>query len=392
MPRRRFMAGVAAALLGAVGVATADAATKRGPGLTCREDSNCVAGSRCRQDARGRRTCVCDVGLKACGATCIPFASCCKDRDCRSLDTACAKGTCATGVCKVRIVKNGTRCSGGVCCDGGCVPCCNGVGNCVPCQAASTCPGQDGACANRTCHNGFCGVATEQAGKVVGGQTDGNCKKSVCNASGGVIVVNDDADLPAGDGSQCTTARCSNGAPSHVPLAAGTVCDQNGGRRCNGSGKCVACLTASDCPGEDTECQHRVCDSGACGFGRTSAGTALSVQIAGDCKRIECDGLGGTIEVADDLDLPDGGNPCLQNLCVAGAPSHPPATLGTECGNGLVCDGEGNCDGCASATSCPGVDTECQTRTCVAGVCGIAYAAAGTAVSSQTTGDCKKDV
>jgi hypothetical protein len=37
-----------------------------------------------------------------------------------------------------------------------------------------------------------------------------------------------------------------------VPRAAGTVCNQNGGRRCNGSGKCVACLTASDCPGEDS--------------------------------------------------------------------------------------------------------------------------------------------
>jgi hypothetical protein len=47
---------------------------------------------------------------------------------------------------------------------------------------------------------------------------------------------------------------------------------------------------------------------------------------------------------------------------------------------------------CASATDCPGVDTECKHRTCVNGSCGIAFTAANTAVSQQTAGDCRKKV
>jgi hypothetical protein len=292
----------------------------------------------------------------------------------------------------VRAGKNGTRCPGGVCCDAGCVPCCAGVGNCVACQTAETCPGQDTVCTTRTCVDGFCGVKVAPAGTVVAAQAPGDCKKRVCGSAGVVVQVNDDTDLPPDDGSQCTTATCSGGTPSHAPVAAGTACNQNGGARCNGRGVCVACLAADDCPGEDTECQRRFCDSGACGFARTAAGTVASAQRAGDCKRIECDGLGGAIEVDDDGDLPDDGDPCTQNLCVAGVPSHPPAVLGTPCGTDLVCDGEGNCNGCASATSCPGEDTECQTRTCLAGVCGMEYAASGTPLSTQTPGDCQKDV
>jgi hypothetical protein len=46
---------------------------------------------------------------------------------------------------------------------------------------------------------------------------------------------------------------------------------------------------------------------------------------------------------------------------------------------------------CMSPGDCPGQDTECQTRTCNGGVCGVSYAAAGTVVASQTAGDCKKN-
>lgn len=378
--RRRLLGGLGAALLSAVGFsAVGSAATPRRPGQPCQVDANCVAGARCRTDARGRRTCVCDTGTKACGNACIPASSCCKDAECRALNTPCAKGVCAAGTCQTRPRKNGTACPDGVCCDGGCVACCKGIGRCTRCTKAVTCPGQDTPCRTRICVGGFCGIAQKSAGAAIANQTLGDCKKQVCNGAGAVVSVNDNTDLPADDGNRCTAEVCANGTPGHSPRLAGTPCDQNGGTVCDGRGRCVACLIAADCPGQDTECQHRVCDSGACGFAHTASGTPLSQQTAGDCKRTECDGLGGTIETTDDGDLPDDGNPCTRNVCTAGVPSHPFAPLGTSCGEGLICDGAGACVGCITPADCPGQDSTCQTRTCSTGVCGFSFATSGTA-------------
>src|SRR5262249_964682 len=46
---------------------------------------------------------------------------------------------------------------------------------------------------------------------------------------------------------------------------------------------------------------------------------------------------------------------------------------------------------CKDASTCPGTDTDCQTRTCTAGHCGFDNAPAGPA-AKQTPGDCKKSV
>ena len=45
-----------------------------------------------------------------------------------------------------------------------------------------------------------------------------------------------------------------------------------------GSGDCVECLVANDCPGTDTECAFRTCNMGVCGVGFTPAGTQLGTQ------------------------------------------------------------------------------------------------------------------
>src|SRR4051812_44049629 len=46
---------------------------------------------------------------------------------------------------------------------------------------------------------------------------------------------------------------------------------------------------------------------------------------------------------------------------------------------------------CTDATTCPGTDTDCQTRTCTSGHCGFDNAPAGPA-ATQTPGDCKGSV
>jgi hypothetical protein len=46
---------------------------------------------------------------------------------------------------------------------------------------------------------------------------------------------------------------------------------------------------------------------------------------------------------------------------------------------------------CTVASECPGVDTECRTRVCTMGRCSESFAAAGTALSAQTPGDCHRE-
>jgi hypothetical protein len=391
--RRRIVGGAIGALSGLVGFREAGLAAKlRGPGQICRSDENCIAGSRCRKDARGRLYCTCDSGTKPCGETCIPNAACCRDAECTSLNTPCATGVCAKGICQTKPKRNGVSCDGGKCCDGSCATCCHGVGQCATCATASECPGQDTDCTKRTCVSGLCGTSHVASGTATTNQAPGDCKRIVCNGSGGTTQVNDATNLPADDSNQCTSAACLNGTPTHLPIASGTVCNQNGGKVCNDVGQCVTCLTPSDCPGENTDCQTVICTNGACGFSRTPAGTPVSSQTPGDCKRVECDGLGGTIEVNDNTDPPVSSNPCFTYVCDQGTPKQSFVTIGTDCGANLICDGAGACVGCVSPSNCPGQDDECRTRTCTSGTCGETFAPSGTAVSQQTIGDCQKNV
>lgn len=50
--------------------------------------------------------------------------------------------------------------------------------------------------------------------------------------------------------------------------------------------------------------------------------------------------------------------------------------------------GEGGMVACESPSECPGMDTECGTRTCEGGTCGVDAAPMGTVADSQTPGDC----
>ena len=61
----------------------------------------------------------------------------------------------------------------------------------------------------------------------------------------------------------------------------------------------------------------------------------------------------------------------------------------TSSTSGTTASGTGGTMGCVDAKSCPGADTECASRTCKAGMCGVDFAASGTVLLAQTVGDCK---
>jgi plastocyanin len=304
------------------------------------------------------------------------------DTDVPTDTNPCTDDVCTGGVASNTPAASGSACGTGLVCDS--------AGACVGCVDATACPGQDDECGKRTCTAGTCGMTFTAAGVVVAAQTVGDCQQKQCDGLGAVHTVADNADLPV-DGNECTGDICTVGVPTNPPVMAGGVCTTPGNTVCDGGGKCVECNVASTCPGVDNECQARTCTAGVCGIAFTAAGTVAATQIVGDCLVNKCDGAGASKPVANDLDLPDDSNPCTNDVCTSGVVSHPPASAGVVCGVGQACNGAGACTGCVTAATCPGSDTECQTRTCTASVCGFSFAAAGTATSMQTAGDCKKN-
>jgi hypothetical protein len=257
------------------------------------------------------------------------------------------------------------------------------------CATPTECPGQDSECSHRTCNDGVCGVGHESVGKVLTSQTVGDCQVRKCDDNGQTVTSADDADVPD-DLNPCTKDICSNGVPSHTAQPENTSC--GGAMLCNTTGQCAGCAVASDCPGTDSECRARVCTNGTCGFNYQPAGTALTDPTKGDCKGLQCDGLGVAQVVDLGGDLPSDDNPCTADQCNAGTPTFGPAPRSTACGDGKVCDGQSHCVACLTAASCPGVDNDCTTRTCTSGACGFVSAPSGKEVLAQVPGDCKKAV
>jgi hypothetical protein len=273
------------------------------------------------------------------------------------------------------------------------VPCdqggtvCDGEGHCVGCVVADDCQGDTPEC--KACTDHLC---TPPSGNAVAQQTAGDCHLVVCNGSGSKDNRVDDSDLPI-DGNPCTRDVCTEGSTNNPVETAGTACSAPpDGRVCDGLGSCVACNQDADCPGPTNECQRPVCTGHACGSAFTDADTPVGAQTAGDCKTAVCDGTGGVRFLANGLDLPVDGRECTQDVCTGDQPENPVLPANTACSEsgGSRCDGSGNCVPCLSPAECPGEDTECAHRTCVAGHCGMENVAAGTPASSDPAGNCQR--
>ncbi|MDI1445972.1 lamin tail domain-containing protein [Polyangium sp. 6x1] len=249
------------------------------------------------------------------------------------------------------------------------------------CRNDDDCPTPANPCVTATCDAGACSTTPKPAGTVAPEQQPGDCVVQQCDGDGSVVPIDEDGDLPV-DGNPCTNDVCTSGISSNPPLAAGTACD-DAGSICNGSGACVECLTAADCPGSDTTCQTRVCEMGVCGVDYAPTGTPLPSQMAGDCLQTICDGSGGTSADVDDADVPIDGNACTADVCTAGAPSNPPLSLGTACNQngGKVCSASGVCVQCNTGAQCP-------SGVCASGVCKAASCADGVQNGSETDVDC----
>lgn len=231
-------------------------------------------------------------------------------------------------------------------------------------------------------------------------QTPGDCRQRRCQL-GQELEVADDSD-PPDDGNPCTLDSCVAGEPSHPPQPLDSPCSVDGNAQaqvCDGAGACVECNQAEQCshlPSSD-DCRSRSCTSGVCGETFVSDGTLVGAasQVVGDCKKVACDGKGGTTNVVDDSDVPIDGNDCTKDVCTNGAPSNPPEPADTACGAGgtLLCNGQSACVGCNNDTQCA-ADTFCLDHYCDSGsgTCKVAFTADGTPLPAvdQVAKDCKQ--
>ncbi|MDI1451099.1 hypothetical protein [Polyangium sp. 6x1] len=214
------------------------------------------------------------------------------------------------------------------------------AGGCLELETGSETPSPDG------------GTACQPADET--DASSGDCVKIAC-VDGALREVADDDDVPD-DGNGCTTDTCENALPKHENKAAGEACGM--GSTCDGSGHC-SCTVKVDC-GAGTACQQWQCESGICKSINAPKGTKVADEVAGDCRSVQCNGMGGTEEVLDPTDPQSDGNGCTVDTCVGGMTTHAAAPARTLCptadnptGMGK-CDGAGSCFGCTQTVDCGG--------------------------------------
>jgi hypothetical protein len=202
-------------------------------------------------------------------------------------------------------------------------------------------------------------------------------------------------DSDCDDRSSCSDDGCVDGACSYASHPDGEVCDKAGDAGTCRGGICVVrcdATTSAVCDDEEP-CTVDACDLmiGECTNTAVPDNTAPSNQPRGDCQTIVCL-AGRSVASEDALDVPVDDNSCTDDVCNAGVPDNPPLGAGTSCGAELVCDGNGVCVGCNLPSDCPGSDTFCRVRTCVAMECGLSDTPDGTPLPppDQTEGPCRE--
>lgn len=150
------------------------------------------------------------------------------------------------------------------------------------------------------------------------------------------------------------------------------------------------CTTATECSGAETDCRVRACLDGKCGFADVPTNTPCTEGAASGT----CDGLGACVPNASctqSADCPGEDTQCRLRACVAGTCGFAEFPDGTPC---LVGDVPGTCTQgecvieaeCETAIDCPGTDTECRIRSCTDGGCGFDNLDTSTACSVNGLG------
>ena len=163
----------------------------------------------------------------------------------------------------------------------------------------------------------------------------------------------DDGD-EASDNNQCTTDGCSAGSPTHVPVTTGTPCVGGAGAKvCSAAGKCVECVTGSDCA-------SNVCVSNICVAAQCTDTVQNGAETDVDCGGGSCPPCGLGEKCGGDTD-------CVSLSCIS-AHCASSCTDGEKGGSETDVDCGGSCPDCASGKACS-VNGDCQSNRCAGSVC-----------------------
>jgi plastocyanin len=224
----------------------------------------------------------------------------------------------------------------------------------VSCAVDGDCSGSS-ACSTARCDSGSCVLDHVPADTPLpeSSQTGGDCRVAVCDGLGQESSLADDADV-GDDDLECTTDGCDDGAPSHVPVAVGTPCNQDGGVVCNPAGLCVA-----------AGCANQVLD-----------GAETDV----DCGGGECPGCGTG-------DVCMMGSDCVDKVCLEMQCAPPSCDDGVKNGVETGTDCGGGCPGCPGGSAC-GLAADCDSGVCTNLLCQYANCIDGILNGSETGSDC----
>jgi hypothetical protein len=367
--RRSVLGALAGAVLAAVGVGQAEAATrKRSVGNSCSTNSDC-ASNLCVQETRTRKICHC-----ASPADCPAATAQCQTAACLP------SGYCATAITSGAACSDGNRCTTGDACqsDGSC------LGTPVVCAAtnecwtAGTCQAADGQCSPETyhgegatcsagvCHDGACCAPESQAttcdGGLCGAQTN-NCGQTVqCLTLGGGSCQAD---------TECCSGACVGNLCQAGKVATGGTCDSNAdcvtGHCC--SGVCRDFKTdVTNCGFCNNVCSSNnmatvTCSGGACN-GTCAAGYADcdATKLTNGCETnilTDHDNCGGCGVVCSGV-----GETCQNGSCFCTANADSVTCAGKTCGSAV-----NNCGQTVSCGTCGGGETCNQSGQCVSPTC-----------------------
>jgi hypothetical protein len=214
------------------------------------------------------------------------------------------------------------------------------------------------ACFIARCSAGSCVTDYAPAGAVYVLDAPADCHATAaCDGFGHATLAVDQNNAPI-PSNQCLVGTCNDsGTVGSEPLPSGTPCHADaGGGKCDGQGRCAACLVIADCPlgqtcNSNRECVGEACSDAHCG-GACPACVGQKCANDDDCASQTCEPA-THVCVADQqcVDTRQDGN-----------------ETDTDCGGG-ICPGCTLGKACLSNTDCASFACDAVSLTCVADAC-----------------------
>ena len=222
---------------------------------------------------------------------------------------------------------------------------CDGEGNCVECNLEEQCAQDGNDCTSAACEDNACVQQNREA--------NGACDQggSYCDGEGNCVECTRTSQC-SDDTTQCTAPICSDNVCGTVNVPG--PCDFMGSAGICSNGVCVDADRCDPYPCEDSgPCVADECnpENGQCSYSNEPDGTACEQNgYGGECVSGQCDLCAG-VDCSDSLDCTIDAT-CNPSTGICGLPTDRPVDDPCNQDGGSVCDGQGQCVQCNTASQC----------------------------------------